>query len=273
MHIAALTSDYLNVTEHVYTWKEKYESPAVLKNGNTYFMFASQLTGWNPNDNYYSTASSLRGPWSGWKKFAPSGSNTHTSQTTHVFPLSSSTALYLGDRWVPDNLMSSTYIWLPLQISGTTATLPWYYNWILDPKSSIPFKAAPADNTYEAESGTLSGGAKTVSCSGCSGGKAVGYIGGSSNGAVTFRGVQSNADTRTTIRMRYTNGDKTERFAEVVVNGGERVRAAFVPSANGQETGVASITVGLRRGENTIEVRGVDGGYGPDVDRILVPVE
>lgn len=30
---------------------------------------------------------------------------------------------YMGDRWVSTNLMTSTYVWLPLTISGTTATL------------------------------------------------------------------------------------------------------------------------------------------------------
>lgn len=30
---------------------------------------------------------------------------------------------YMGDRWVSTDLAASTYIWLPLTISGTTATL------------------------------------------------------------------------------------------------------------------------------------------------------
>jgi hypothetical protein len=32
---------------------------------------------------------------------------------------------YMGDRWLSSNLMASTYIWLPLTLSGTTATLVW----------------------------------------------------------------------------------------------------------------------------------------------------
>jgi hypothetical protein len=32
---------------------------------------------------------------------------------------------YMGDRWFSSNLMASTYIWLPLTLSGTTATLVW----------------------------------------------------------------------------------------------------------------------------------------------------
>lgn len=91
--------------------------------------------------------------------------------------------------------------------------------------------------------------------------------------------------------MRYTNGDTTQRFADITVNGVTQ-KIAFVPSASGQITGVASITVNLNSGTgNTVKIAGSNGGYGmypfaggfedymlmnvdiaPDVDRILVPV-
>lgn len=37
------------------------------------------------NDNKYSTATDLSGPWSEWASFADEGSNTYNSQTTFVF--------------------------------------------------------------------------------------------------------------------------------------------------------------------------------------------
>ena len=37
------------------------------------------------NDNMYSTATNLSGPWSEWATFADEGSNTYNSQTTFVF--------------------------------------------------------------------------------------------------------------------------------------------------------------------------------------------
>ncbi|KAI5790273.1 glycosyl hydrolase [Geopyxis carbonaria] len=274
LRIDQLTSDYLNVTSNVYKWAEKYESPAILKRDGVYFMFASQLTGWNPNDNYYSTATSLAGPWSAWAKFATSGSNTYSSQTSYILPVSNSLAIYMGDRWVSSNLMRSTYVWLPLTISGTTASLTWYYNWVLNAAAGT-WSAPPADNSYEAEStaNTLGGTARTVACTDCSGATAVGYIGGPDGGSVTFNGVASSVTGRTTVRIRYTNGDGGQRVADVVVNGGAAQRVAFVPSDSGQITGVASFTVSLNAGSaNTILVRGVgDGSYGPDVDRVLVP--
>lgn len=101
----------------------------MIKKNGVYFMFGSKLTGWDPNDNVYSTATKISGPWSSWKTFADSGSKTYTSQTNFILPLGDG-AVYMGDRWIKDNLMRSTYIWLPLQISGTTATMKNAVNWV-----------------------------------------------------------------------------------------------------------------------------------------------
>lgn len=69
--------------------------------------------------------------------------------------------------------MRSTYVWLPLTISGTTASMKNAVNWIVDANSGS-MTAGPSENVYEGESATLAGGAKTVSCSGCSGSNAAG---------------------------------------------------------------------------------------------------
>jgi hypothetical protein len=149
LRIDLLSDDYLTVKSSVYTWKEKYEAPAVIKKNGVYFMFASKLTGWNTNDNVYSTATKLSGPWSGWKIFADSGSNTYNSQTTFVLPVGSG-AMYLGDRWVSDNLMRSTYIWLPLKLEGTTASMKNAVNWVVDAKSGSMVRTAKMRCTLKA---------------------------------------------------------------------------------------------------------------------------
>lgn len=46
----------------------------MIKLGNTYFMFASMMTGWDPNENQYTTSTSLSSGWAPWRKFADSGS-------------------------------------------------------------------------------------------------------------------------------------------------------------------------------------------------------
>jgi hypothetical protein len=252
----------------VYTWKEKYEAPALIKKNGVYFMFASQLSGWDPNDNYYSTASSVSGPWSGWKKFADSGSNTYASQTTFVLPVGDS-FMYMGDRWVSSNLMRSTYIWLPLQISGTTASMKNAVNWVLDPSTGA-MTSGSTEKSYEGEAGTLTGGAKSISCSGCSGGKAAGYVGGASFGAVTLSNVQSSAATRTTIRIKYLNGDKSQRFAEVSVNGKSQM-VAFLPHG-GSDPASSVVHADLNQGGNEVKIGVSGGGWGPDVDRVMVPL-
>lgn len=138
----------------------------------------------------------------------------------------------------------------------------WYYNWSLNAAAGI-WSAPPSDNSYEAESSTntRTTGTQIVSCSDCSG-TSVGYIGGSGGGTLQFNGVSSSATTRTTIRMRYTNGDTTQRIADITVNGVTQ-KIAFVPTASGQITGVASISVNLNNGAaNTLKIAGSNGGYG-----------
>ncbi|KAF2831882.1 galactan 1,3-beta-galactosidase [Ophiobolus disseminans] len=267
LRINALSDDYLTITSNVYTWKEKYESPAIAKKGGVYFMFASQLTGWDPNDNYYSTSTSLSGPWSGWKKFADSGSNTYASQTTYILPVGDG-FMYMGDRWISSNLMRSTYIWLPLTLSGTSASMKNSINWVLDTATGA-MAAGASENSYEGETATLSGGAKSQSCSGCSGGKSAGYVGGSTSGAVVFGNVQSDKATKTTVRIKHLNGDSSQRVADVVVNG-KSVRTAFLPHGGGDPAS-SVVHVELKQGSNEIRIAGT-GGWGPDVDRIMVPL-
>lgn len=230
-------------------------------------MFASQLTGWNPNDNYYATATSLSGPWSGWKKFADSGSNTYASQTTFVLPVGDS-FVYMGDRWVSDNLMRSTYIWLPLTISGTTATLKNSVNWIVNPSTGAS-SAGPSENQYEGEAATLGNDARTIDCSSCSAGKAAGYIGGADKGTVVFSNVQSDTATRTSIRVKHLNGDRSQRIADVTVNG-KTQRLSFLPHGGGDPAS-SVLNVDLKQGTNEIKFVGVNGGFAADIDRLMVP--
>jgi hypothetical protein len=230
-------------------------------------MFASQLTGWNPNDNYYSTSTSLSGPWSSWKKFADSGSNTYASQTTFILPVGDS-YIYMGDRWHSENLMRSTYVWLPLQISGTTASMKNTVNWILDPVTGAT-SAGPEENSYEGENANLANGAVSQACSSCSASKAAGYIGGPPSGSATFPNVQSPTTTRTTLRIKHLNGDSSQRYANVSVNG-KTQRVAFLPHGGGSPAS-SVLHVDLVQGANEIKITGINGGWGPDVDRIFVP--
>ncbi|KAF8320299.1 Arabinanase/levansucrase/invertase [Clavulina sp. PMI_390] len=271
--IDQLTSDYLNVTSATYLFSVDYEAPAMVKTGGRYYLFASQETGWSANDNMYTTSTSLTSGWSSWTTFAPSGTDTYTSQTNFILPVTGSSTtsfIYMGDRWVSSNLMASTYVWLPLTLSGTSASLAGnYVNWIINPSTGA-WTVGPSETTYEGEASTLSKGAVIVSCSGCSGGEAAGYIGGSSGGTAYFGSVSSTVSTTTTIRVKYLNGDSTQRYSSISVNGATAKIVAFVPASGDPNS--STLHVPLNSGTNTISITGYNSGWGADTDRLMVPV-
>ena len=140
LRIDKLSSDYLSVVSaggsggSVALFAD-YEAPAMVKTNGTYYVLGSHLTGWNLNDNVYASATSLSGTWSSFKNFAPAGTNTYQTQTANIIPVSGSsgtTFIYAGDRWNPNDLGSSKLIWLPLDLSGTTANVGWQNSWSLD---------------------------------------------------------------------------------------------------------------------------------------------
>jgi len=247
------------------------------------------MEGAAPNDNIYCTATSLSGPWSAWADFATAGSNTFSSQTSGVVNINGvvmyfsyqyrGTAAnidrYMGDRWESANLMTSTYVWLPLTISGTTATLTNEVNWILNIAAGT-WSVGPSETTPEAEGSatTLAGGAKDASCSGCSNSTDVGYIGGPSpGGTLKFTSISSTVATTTTIRIKYLNGDSTQRYANVVVNGVTYV-VAFLPTTDGTP-GSSTLNVPLKSGSgNVIEFEAYNDGWGELLlARKTLPVE
>jgi hypothetical protein len=134
LRIDRLSADYTSVASAVKVFTD-LEAPAMVKVDGRYFLFASHLSGWSPNDNVYATATSIGGTWSGFADFTPSSSNTFASQTSFVLPVSGSSGtsyVYLGDRWNSGDLNSSLPIWLPLTISGGTASMSWYDQWSID---------------------------------------------------------------------------------------------------------------------------------------------
>ncbi|KAK7746390.1 hypothetical protein SLS53_002349 [Cytospora paraplurivora] len=273
LRIDSLTDDYLNVSSAVYLFAD-YEAPALVKKNGYYFLFASHLSGWSANDNEYTYTTNLSSGWSDWTTFATVGSDTYKSQTNFILPVSDDLTVYLGDRWVSDDLEASTYVWLPLNFSDTTTvTLSDYVNWVPNVAAGGSWTVGPSETDPQGENATLADGAKVVSCSGCSGGEAAGYIGGSTGGSVTFDGVVSDVATTTTIRIKYENGDSSPRYANVSCNGVEQV-LAFLPTASGQGTpGSSVLNCALAKGsDNVVAITQTDGSYGPDVDRLMVPL-
>jgi len=133
-HIYKLSSNYQAIDSLVAT-VERWESPAMFKDNGRYFLLGSQLTGWDLNDNRYTSATSLSGPWASWQDFAPTGSHTYNTQTANVLTIqgsSSTTHVFVGDRWDPNDLGSSLLVWMPLTVSGSSLSLSWTNNWSLN---------------------------------------------------------------------------------------------------------------------------------------------
>ncbi|MEO6733564.1 MAG: family 43 glycosylhydrolase [Ferruginibacter sp.] len=127
--IYKLSDDYKSVSEQVHkAMTTGFESPAIFRKDSIYYFLGSDLTSWERNDNYYYTATSLRGPWTKRGIFCPKGTLTWNSQTTFVLPIAGSkhtTYMFMGDRWsFPKQASAATYIWQPLTVSGTSISIP-----------------------------------------------------------------------------------------------------------------------------------------------------
>ncbi|MFF5455095.1 hypothetical protein ACFY40_28265 [Streptomyces sp. NPDC012950] len=72
----------------------------MFKRDGVYFLLTSGATGWAPNQQKYTTATSVTGSWSGLEDIG--GSTACRSQTACVLPVRGTNGtgyLYMGDRW------------------------------------------------------------------------------------------------------------------------------------------------------------------------------
>lgn len=138
LQIAELTEDYLGHTgEYIRVAPGGHnEAPAIFKRGDTYWMITSGCTGWKPNEARLFSASSIWGPW----KQHPNpcrgrkANITFGGQSTYVFAVANkaNTFIFMADKWNPENLADSRYIWLPICF-GTDGTpyIEWKSKWSL----------------------------------------------------------------------------------------------------------------------------------------------
>lgn len=146
--IYRLADDYRSVVAHVNkAMAHGFESPALFRDGDTYYFLGSHLTGWERNDNYYYSATSLAGPWEKRGLIAPEGTLTWNSQVTFVLPIAGSqgtTYMFMGDRWsFPRQATAATYVWQALTVKEGAISLPRYQDaWTIDVKTGIAGPAA-----------------------------------------------------------------------------------------------------------------------------------
>ena len=129
--------------------------------------------------------------------------------------------------------------------------------------------------SYEAESpdNAILGGAGIQSCSTCSGGAEVIYVGNNA-GTLQFNNVTANATHSYEVTIWYANGDTTERHAFLSVNGGPGIPLSFPSTGSFQTVGSIQTTVTLNGGinvTNTLKFSNpITGNWAPDFDRIVV---
>jgi hypothetical protein len=119
--------------------------------------------------------------------------------------------------------------------------------------------------SVEAESGTVAGGAKVVSCSTCSGGAKVGAIG---NGGTLTLSVKSNTTGSYSMKIYFLNGGTTARSVTMTVNGTSK-SISFPGNGSWSTVQTLSITVGLKSGTNTVAFSN-SSGWAPDFDKLVV---
>ena len=97
----------------------------------------------------YSTAASLRGPWSAWRTFAPVGSHTFAPVGSHTFdsqvddvipldddPFHSDRFLLIADRWMQSDLGESPLVQIPVSIGDGRASAAWEPSYEGEPSRS-----------------------------------------------------------------------------------------------------------------------------------------
>jgi hypothetical protein len=154
----------------------------------------------------------------------------------------------------------------PITVTGTAATGSRTATYTLS------VNGAGTATSYEAEasSSVLAGGAQAITCSACSGGARIGYLGGS--GTLTMKGITVPTAGNYTITIAYTNGDTSSLKLMLSVNGGAAVTFTGAPTANWDTPATGKITLALAAGRNSVLFsNAATTGDVPDIDKITVP--
>lgn len=126
LHVGPLRQDYLDVTNvmtKVLVGQHR-EAPAVFKHRGKYYMITSGCSGWAPNEALAHVADSMLGPWETIGNPCVGANKvfrvtTFFAQSTFVLPMPGripGSFVFLADRWNPDDLRDSRYLWLPLMV-------------------------------------------------------------------------------------------------------------------------------------------------------------
>lgn len=114
------------------------EAPAVWKARGRYYLFTSGTTGWKPNPARLHVADHMFGPWRSLgnpvRGTPGQRATTFDAQSTFVQPLPDAPdgrprAIFMADRWRPENAIDGRYVWLPVDWEGDIPVLRWRDDW------------------------------------------------------------------------------------------------------------------------------------------------
>lgn len=136
LHLAELTDDYLDYTGKYIRIAPggQNEAPVLFKRNGVYWLITSGCTGWRPNEARMFRAESLWGPWEQLPtpfEGADAATSFH-SQGTYIFKVEGTADgwVFMADRWVPDSLRYSPYVWLPVVFGADgVPVLRWADSW------------------------------------------------------------------------------------------------------------------------------------------------
>lgn len=113
------------------------EAPTPFKYNNKYYLITSACTGWNPNQAEYAVTNHPLAEYEvmGDPCIDDHNKTTFESQSNYVLPIDEEKGkfIYIGDRWKPEDLGNSTYVWLPLYMTEEgKIEIHWKDEWSLE---------------------------------------------------------------------------------------------------------------------------------------------
>jgi hypothetical protein len=144
MYVVRLNADFTGPEEPAVegkTWarilvRQMREAPAPFKHEGRYYLVTSACNGWKPNEADCATATNILGAWKmlGNPCRGAEAKTTFGAQSTFVLPRPGKPGefIFMADRWNPDQLSDSRYVWLPFKVAGPDEVeIPWRERWEL----------------------------------------------------------------------------------------------------------------------------------------------
>jgi|GEM_PF-5199920 len=146
--IYQLDSDYYKLVEGTKVDTDlQIEGIDFIERNGTYYLIASDLTGYANNDNFYYTASRITGPWLNKTYICNpfTGTKTYESQHFKTLPIVGSEGtvyIFCSDAWANATndaafRADSRLLFLPMEFQGTSIVVNWRNQWKLDTAKGI----------------------------------------------------------------------------------------------------------------------------------------